>query len=73
MTEEPSAAPLEQSQLAPAAGAPARRALAQHGYTRYEQLTTVTVDELLKIHAVGPKAIQVLARELAARGLSFRP
>ncbi|MFE3449379.1 hypothetical protein ACFXJ8_10625 [Nonomuraea sp. NPDC059194] len=52
-------------------GNPARRALAQHGYTRYEQLTSVTAAELLKLHGVGPKAIRILTEELAARGLAF--
>lgn len=52
-------------------GKVAPRALAEHGYTRYEQLTSVTPKELLKIHGVGPKAIRILEEELAARGLSF--
>ena len=52
-------------------GKVAPRELAAHGYTRYEQLTSVTPKELLKIHGVGPKAIRILEEELAARGLSF--
>ncbi|RKT56370.1 hypothetical protein [Saccharothrix australiensis] len=52
-------------------GRTARRVLELHGYTRYDQLTGVTQAELLKIHGVGPKAIRILAEELAARGLSF--
>lgn len=52
-------------------GKVAPRSLAEHGYTRYEQLTSVTPKELLKIHGVGPKAIRILEEELAARGLSF--
>jgi predicted flap endonuclease-1-like 5' DNA nuclease len=52
-------------------GRVAPRALAAHGYTRFDQLTTVTRTELLAIHGVGPKAIRVLEEELAARGLSF--
>jgi len=52
-------------------GRTARRVLAMHGYTRYDQLTTVTPAELLAIHGVGPKAIRILAEELAERGLSF--
>ncbi|MDT0330251.1 helix-hairpin-helix domain-containing protein [Nocardiopsis lambiniae] len=52
-------------------GRVAPRELAAHGYTRFDQLTGVTAGELLKIHGVGPKAIRVLERELAARGLSF--
>lgn len=52
-------------------GRTARRELAIHGYTRYDQLTGVTAAELLKIHGVGPKAIRILSEELAAQGLAF--
>ncbi|MFI0422398.1 hypothetical protein [Spongiactinospora sp. 9N601] len=52
-------------------GKVSRRELALHGYTRFDQLTTVTPATLLKIHGVGPKAIRILEEELAARGLSF--
>lgn len=54
-----------------AIGKVATRQLAGSGYTRYEQLTTVTSRELLAIHGVGPKAIRILDEELAARGLGF--
>lgn len=64
--------PLELSQLTPAAGRPARRALAVNGYTAYEDLTRAMAKELLSIHGVGPKAIRILGEELAARGLAFR-
>ena len=52
-------------------GRTARRELAIHGYTRYDQLTGVTAAELLKIHGVGPKAIRILSEELAAQGLAL--
>ncbi|SHE95148.1 helix-hairpin-helix domain-containing protein [Streptoalloteichus hindustanus] len=52
-------------------GRTARRVLALNGYTRYDQLTTVTTAELLKIHGVGPKAVRILREELASRGLNF--
>ena len=51
---------------------PARRALASAGYTRLEHLATVSEKELLKLHGVGPKAIEQLRPALAAKGLSFR-
>ena len=54
-------------------GRTARRELAVHGYTRYDQLAGVTAAEVLSIHGVGPKAIRILEEELAARGLSFAP
>jgi hypothetical protein len=72
MTDGRDVDPLALSQLTTAAGRPARRELAVHGYTTYEHLTTATAAELLKIHGVGPKAIRILGEELTARGLSFR-
>lgn len=53
-------------------GTVSRRALAQAGHTRFDQLTKVTAADLLRIHGVGPKAIRILTEELAARGLAFR-
>ncbi len=50
---------------------PARRALADAGYTRLEQFTTVSEDEILKLHGMGPKALGQIRRALAAKGLSF--
>jgi hypothetical protein len=50
---------------------PARRALVETGYTRLEQLTMVSEDEVLKLRGMGPKALEQLRRALAARGLLF--
>jgi len=61
----------EQSGLPRAIGAPARRALADAGIYRLEQLAGWTEADLLKLHGVGHKAMQVLREALAARGLSF--
>lgn len=61
----------EPTEFPPRIGKTARRELALNGYTRYDQLTSVTSAELLEIHGVGPKAIRILDEELAARGLSF--
>ncbi len=58
-------------EFTPRIGKVARRELALNGYTRYEQLTSVTAAELLKIHGIGPKAIRILEAELAARKLAF--
>lgn len=66
---DPEATP--DTELTPRIGKVARRELAHHGYTRYEQLATASAAELLRIHGVGPKAIRILAEELAARGLAF--
>jgi predicted flap endonuclease-1-like 5' DNA nuclease len=54
-----------------AIGRVADRALAAHGFTRYEHLAKVQAGDLVAIHGIGPKAIQVLTRELAERGLAF--
>jgi hypothetical protein len=52
---------------------PAQRALASAGFTRLEELTTVSEAELGKLHGMGPKAIRLLREALAARSLSFAP
>lgn len=62
---------IDASELTPRIGKVATRELALHGITRYEQLTERTERQLLAIHGIGPKAIRILAEELAARGQSF--
>ena len=52
-------------------GAPARRALAQAGYSRLEQFTKVGEAEIGRLHGMGPKALEILRRALAAQGQSF--
>jgi predicted flap endonuclease-1-like 5' DNA nuclease len=61
----------EPTEYTPRIGKVARRELAVHGYTRYDQLTGVTTADLLRIHGVGPKAVRILEEELTARGLAF--
>jgi hypothetical protein len=61
----------ETSELPQRIGTVARRELALNGYTRLDQLPGVTAEELLTIHGVGPKAVRILAEELAARGQGF--
>lgn len=50
---------------------PALRALENAGITRLDQLTRSREADLLHLHGVGPKALDVLCPALAARGLSF--
>jgi DNA-directed RNA polymerase alpha subunit len=50
---------------------PAQRALAAAGYTRLEQFTKVTEAEVLKLHGMGPNAMEKIRQALAASGLSF--
>lgn len=52
-------------------GQPARRALANAGYTRLAQLAAVSEAEIARLHGVGPKALRQLREALAAHGLSF--
>lgn len=52
---------------------PAQRALASAGYTRLEELTTVSETELAKLHGMGPKAIRQLRDALSERSLAFAP
>ena len=63
--------PRDVDDLPPGLSKPARRALAGAGYSRLEQLTEVSEKELLRLHGMGPKALDGLRRALAARGLSF--
>ena len=50
---------------------PARRALVSAGYVRLKQFTSLTEAEVLRLHGMGPKAMDLLRRELKARGLAF--
>lgn len=50
---------------------PARRALAAAGYLRLDQLTDVSDAELLRLHGMGPKALDQIRRALAASGRSL--
>lgn len=61
----------EASPLTARIGKVASRELALNGIITYEDLLERTPDQLLAIHGVGPKAVRILAEELAARGQSF--
>jgi len=63
-------APIE-SELPRGIGQPATRAFALAGLTRLADFTRVGERELLALHGVGTKAIEVLRRALAERGQSF--
>ena len=51
---------------------PAQRALAGAGYVRLKQFTRVSEAEIMKLHGMGPKALDQIRRALAAKGLSFK-
>ena len=55
-----------------AIGRPATNALQHVGIDRLELVATLTEAELLRLHGVGPKAVQILREALAERGRSFR-
>ncbi|MGH2534668.1 MAG: DNA-binding protein [Thermomicrobiales bacterium] len=50
---------------------PARQALLAAGYVRLEQIAGVSAAEILQLHGMGPKGIEMLRRALDGRGLSF--
>lgn len=50
---------------------PAQRALTQAGYVRLDQLADVSEAELLKLHGMGPKALELIRNALAEKGKSF--
>jgi hypothetical protein len=50
---------------------PAQRALAGAGYVRLEQFTKLREAEVIRLHGMGPKALDQIRRALAAKGLSF--
>jgi hypothetical protein len=52
---------------------PARRALAQAGYTRLEQLHGASEAEISKLHGMGANAMEKLRKALAAKGQALTP
>ncbi|RKN79225.1 DNA-binding protein [Paenibacillus ginsengarvi] len=50
---------------------PALRALVGAGYTRLTQLAQLKKTDLLKLHGMGPKAMEQLRLALEEKGLSF--
>ena len=62
---------MTQSDIPQNLGKPANRALEGAGYFRLEQVAEVSEKELMKLHGMGPKAIQRLREALFEKGLSF--
>ncbi|MFD6439703.1 DNA-binding protein [Peribacillus sp. NPDC060186] len=50
---------------------PVQRALAGAGYLQLEQFTKLSEVEVLQLHGMGPKAMELIRRALAEKGLSF--
>lgn len=57
----------------PKLAAPARRALANAGYTHLAQLAAVSEAELAQLHGMGPNALNTLRQALHEQGLDFAP
>ena len=55
----------------PNIGRPARNALLTVNVTELKQLTPFTAQDILKLHGVGPKAVEMLTKALEAEGLYF--
>lgn len=51
---------------------PALRALEGSGLTKLADLSEMSEEELLKLHGLGPKGLQMLREALAERGATFR-
>lgn len=60
------------SDLPPAIGKPATRALLRAGLTTLAQVASHTEQELLALHGVGPRAVRILTEVLAQEGMSLR-
>ena len=54
-------------------GAPARRALENHGIQTLKQLSSFREKEILALHGMGPGSLPKLKAALAAAGLAFIP
>lgn len=50
---------------------PSRRALAHAGYERLGQVATASEADLLRLHGVGPLAIERLRQALQEHGMTF--
>lgn len=50
---------------------PAIRALSGAGYLRLEQFAKLSEAEVLQLHGMGPKAMDIIRDALAAKELSF--
>jgi ERCC4-type nuclease len=60
-----------ENNLPPNLGKPAQRALDGAGITSLEQVTELNEAELMKLHGMGPKAMNQLRMALEEKGLSF--
>ena len=64
--------PTEQHDDLPRIGRPATGALREHGVTTLAQVAQWREVDLLAVHGVGPRAVEILRAALAEAGLRFR-
>jgi DNA uptake protein ComE-like DNA-binding protein len=69
--DQPNAPTLTPLDQLPRIGAPATRALAAAGYTKLGEFADVPRGDLLKVHGVGPKALQIIDEALGRHGLGL--
>lgn len=60
----------EESNL-PKLSKPAQRALAGAGITKLEHFTEVSEAEVLQLHGMGPRAMELIQQALEGKGLAF--
>jgi DNA-directed RNA polymerase alpha subunit len=53
-------------------GAPARRAMENHGIKTLQDLSNYSEKEVLNFHGIGKSSIPILKEELSKAGLSFK-
>lgn len=51
---------------------PAQRALANAGLSSLEHVSKLSEREFAELHGIGPKAVDLIRRSFAAKGLSFK-
>ncbi len=51
---------------------PAQRALAGAGIQNLKQLSRFSENEVMRLHGIGPRAMDLLTRSLVEKGLTFR-
>lgn len=62
----------KKSELPTELAKPARRALEKAGYVQLKQFTKLSEVEVLKLHGMGPNALEQIRLALNDRGLSFK-
>lgn len=62
----------EEHEFPKSIGKAAQRALLAEGYHQLQDLTSITKQQALELHGLGPKALGILEQALAEQGLHFK-